>query len=81
VTIFGFIAQPDRHFFLKPMVTRRAAEQYGFDLHYASRPNWRTYVSVLELAEQVRDDTMDLGPRDFIDLQSFLWVQGSDEFD
>ena len=42
VTVFGFIAQPDRHIFLKPNVTRRAAREYGFPLHYESRPSWRT---------------------------------------
>jgi len=25
-------------------------------------------------------DTADLGPRDMIDLQSFIWVLGSDEY-
>jgi hypothetical protein len=29
----------------------------------------------------VRTDTRDLGPIDMIDLQSFIWVQGSDEYD
>src|SRR4051812_16440052 len=43
VTVFGFIAQPDRHFFLKPMVTRKAAAEYGYDFVYESRPNWDTY--------------------------------------
>src|SRR5687768_5649165 len=38
VTVFGFIAQPDTHIFLKPNVTRTAAERYGFDFHYESRP-------------------------------------------
>lgn len=28
-TVFGFLAQPDRHFFLKPNVTRQAARAYG----------------------------------------------------
>jgi hypothetical protein len=81
VTVFGFIARPRVHIFLKPIVTRRAAELYGFDLQYQSRPNWQTYRSLLELARQVRADTMDLGPRDLIDIQSFLWVQGSAEYD
>ncbi|MDQ6655493.1 MAG: hypothetical protein M3Y80_06750 [Verrucomicrobiota bacterium] len=80
VTVFGFIAQPDRHLFLKPMVTRRAAEAYGFDLRYQSKPNWETYSSLLEFAETVRRDLPDLRPRDLIDIQSFLWVQGSDEY-
>lgn len=81
VTVFGFIAQPDKHIFLKPTVTRAAAREYGFDLQYESRPSWNTYASLLELAETVRRDLRDLRPRDMIDIQSFLWVQGSDEYE
>ena len=81
VTVFGFIAQPDVHFFLKPNVTRAAAEAFGFELPYRSRPNWETYASVLDLAARVRHDLADLHPRDMIDIQSFLWVQGSDEYE
>jgi hypothetical protein len=80
-TVFGFIAQPDRHCFLKPNVTRLAAAEYGFDFQYQSRPNWDTYASLLAFAEQVRRDQGDLKPRDMIDLQSFIWVMGSDEYD
>lgn len=79
-TVFGFIAQPGRHIFLKPNVTRLAATRYGFDLPYRSRPNWTTYESLLQLAAAVRRDQADLGPRDLIDVQSFLWVQGSEEY-
>ena len=48
VTVFGFIAQPDVHMFLKPNVTRTAAREYGFDFHYKSSPSWATYSSLLE---------------------------------
>ena len=81
MTVWGFIAMPEKHVFLKPTVTRRAAAEYGFDFRYRSEPNWETYVSLLEFAEQVREDQADLGPRDMIDLQSFIWVQGSDEYE
>ena len=81
VTVFGFIAQPDRHIFLKPNVTRRAAREYGFPLHYESRPSWKTYANYLHFSDQVRQDIADLHPRDMIDLQSFIWVQGSDEYE
>lgn len=81
VTVFGFIAKPRVHIFLKPTVTRLAAEAYGFDFEYASRPNWQTYRSLLDFAQRVRGDVQDLGPRDMIDIQSFLWVQGSAEYD
>jgi len=80
VTVFGFIAQPDRHLFLKPNVTRIAAAQYSVALHYESRPNWTTYRSLIDFAARVRADVRDLAPRDMIDLQSFIWVQGSEEY-
>ena len=80
VTVFGFIAQPDAHMFLKPNVTRVAAAQYGYTFHYQSRPNWPTYRELLDFAAAVRHDVRDLEPRDMIDVQSFLWVQGSDEY-
>jgi hypothetical protein len=80
VTVFGFIAQPEAHFFLKPTVTRVASGKYGFDFAYRSRPAWETYASLLEFARLVKRDLRDLRPRDMIDIQSFLWVQGSDEY-
>jgi hypothetical protein len=80
VTVFGFIAQPRRHMFMKPNTMRAAARAYGYDLPYRSRPSWETYRSLLAFVELVRRDLEDLRPRDMIDLQSFLWVQGSDEY-
>jgi hypothetical protein len=81
VTIFGFLASPEVHFFLKPTVTRTAAREYGYDFRYRSRPNWDTYSNLLDFARQVRADLRDRRPRDMIDIQSFLWVQGSDEYE
>jgi hypothetical protein len=80
LTVFGFLARPDVHLFLKPTVTRNAAAAYGFDFPYTSAPAWETYATALEFARRIRRDVRDLGPRDMIDLQSFIWVQGSDEY-
>lgn len=80
VTVFGFIAQPCTHFFFKPMVTREAARRYGRELDYAPRPTWTLYKRLLDFVGHVRADIRDLRPRDMIDLQSFLWIQGSDEY-
>ncbi|HSV34876.1 MAG TPA: hypothetical protein VLI46_04930 [Ramlibacter sp.] len=84
VTVFGFIARPDRHLFLKPMVTRRAAQTYGFDFQYHSQPSWPVYQSLQTFAHIIRRD-LDRKPgfksRDMIDLQSFIWVQGSEEYE
>ena len=81
ITVFAFIAQPKFHFFLKPNVTRLAAREYGYDLRYAPRPSWDIYSGLLDFAKTVRSDLRDLRPRDMIDIQSFLWVQGSDEYE
>src|SRR3569832_363886 len=48
VTVFGFLARPDKHIFLKPMVTRRAAHAYGYDnpnKTQPTRPNNHTQLT------------------------------------
>jgi len=79
-TVFGFIARPDRDIFLKPNVTRAAAEAYGYPFQYTSRPSWETYASLLGFAEVLQRDLADLEPADMIDIQSFIWVLGSSEY-
>lgn len=84
VTVFGFLARPDRHLFLKPRVTRAAAREYGFDFHYAAEPDWRVYDSLQTFAAIIRRDLERrhaMRARDMIDLQSFIWVQGSPEYE
>jgi hypothetical protein len=81
VTAFGMIAQPRDHVFFKPNVTQIAAERYGFPLAYHPRPSWAGYQQLLAFANTVRRDIRDLGPRDMIDVQSFIWVLGCDEYD
>jgi hypothetical protein len=71
-TVFGFIAQPRQHIFLKPMVTRRAAARCGCAFHYVSRPGGGPYAAYLKFARAVRSDLADLKPRDLIDIQSSL---------
>jgi hypothetical protein len=80
VTVFGFIANPGEFIFLKPRITKIAAEKYGFPFNYVSSPNWETYRHYLGFAEQVGTDLIDWQPKDMIDIQSFLWVLGSDEY-
>ena len=78
-TVFPFIAQPSATF-LKPNVTRIAAARYGVDFEYHPRPTWHTYQDLLRFARRVRSDVRDLLPQDLIDIQSCMWVQGSDEY-
>lgn len=80
-TVFGFIANPSEHIFLKPRVTQVAAKEYNYNFEYTSKPNWKIYQSLLNFAKQIRKDSPSLKARDFIDLQSFIWVLGSAEYD
>jgi len=80
LTVFPFLAQSEKHIFLKPNTTRNAAREYGFEFQYKSRPSWETYKNLLEFAETIRRDQRDLRPRDMLDLQSFIWVIGSEEY-
>lgn len=80
-TVFGFIARPDRDMALKPVVTRVAAREYGFDFWYHAQPNPRTYRSLHEFAATILLDLRDLGPSDMIDIHSFIWVQGAGEYE
>ena len=83
-TVFGFIARPERHLFIKPRATRKAAQLYGYALSYRSQPSWPQYQDLLTFATVIRRD-LDRKPgfkaRDMIDLQSFMWVQGAPEYD
>ena len=80
LTVFGFIANPSEHIYLKPTVTKIAARKYQFDFQYSPKPSWAVYHSLLGFAEQIRKDTAKWKPRDMIDIQSFIWVMGSSEY-
>ena len=58
VTVFGFIAAPATHIFLKPTVTRERPQALGVPFEYRSRPNWETYAELLRLARAVRKDLL-----------------------
>ena len=81
VTVFGFLARPKVHVFLKPNVTKIAAHELGYDFAYRSRPQWETYSGLLGFAGALRTALAGMKPRDMIDIQSFIWVQGSSEYD
>lgn len=83
-TVFGFIARPDRHLLLKPRVTRKAAQAYGYALAYRPKPSWEGYKDLLTFAGVVRRDLdrkAGFKARDMIDLQAFMWVQGAPEYE
>jgi hypothetical protein len=73
VTMFPFLACPDRHLFVKPVATRNEAHRLRHDLAYDPAPNWATYASALSMAAKLQAELSSLGCRDMIDVQSFIY--------
>lgn len=83
VSYLPFLWRPDRHVFLKPTVMKGFAASVGhpFANVYKPRPEPEVYASLLDMAAQTRAELVKAGPsslkpRDFIDVQSFIWVVG-----
>ena len=53
---------------------------HKFEAWCEPRPSWISYEGFLEFARAVRRDLHDMRPRDMIDIQSFMWVLGSEEY-
>ncbi|WP_029041579.1 hypothetical protein [Cucumibacter marinus] len=76
VTYLPFLWKPETHAFLKPNMTCEFAERVGhaFADRYESALNSAVYDAFLELAEEVKAKTLDLGIEDMIDVQSFMYT-------
>jgi hypothetical protein len=79
LTYLPFLWRPDRHLFLKPKVTRDFAYRVGhsFARDYEAGLTIEVYESLLDLGTETNREVADLGPRDLIDIQSFIWVVGA----
>jgi hypothetical protein len=71
-TILPFLAQPQRHLFVKPNATRGAAERVDIDLRYESTLNWQTYDRARQVGAELRKRLEPHGCKDMIDVQSFI---------
>jgi hypothetical protein len=78
VTYLPFLWRPEAHMFLKPEVTKDFAIRVGhaFADTYETSLNLAVYRSLLDLVDRTAAELADLGPRDRIDIQSFIWIVG-----
>lgn len=74
LTLLPFLADPTRFMFLKPEPTNACADRLRFNLLYDSALRWATYERLLQLSANLLEQLKTLGARDFIDVQSFMWV-------
>jgi hypothetical protein len=80
LTYWPFFRFPDRHAFLKPEIVKVCAYRLGRELDYDPTPNPRSYRSFTDLVEYLRDGLKVLRPRDNIDLQTFMYVVGTEGY-
>ena len=78
ITYLLFLIYPNDCMFVKPTVTKAAAENRGFDIQYESKVNANTYNRIQlfsqDLFQRLSDDSrQELHPRDMIDVQGFMW--------
>jgi hypothetical protein len=76
VSYLPFLWRPETHMFLKPEVTKDFAARVGhrFASDYEPRLGHEVYDSLLDLVLETEGELAELGPRDRIDVQSFIWV-------
>ncbi len=78
LTYLLFLIYPDSCMFVKPTMTKEAAENRGFDIQYDSKVNANTYQRVLLFSKDLfdrlsQDSRPELHPLDMIDVQGFMW--------
>jgi hypothetical protein len=74
VTILPYLADPSRFIVLKPDASKRIAARIGADIVYSSQIAWHTYSAFLDVSKELLERLAPLGARDYIDVQSFMWV-------
>ena len=72
VTSLPYIAQPEKHMFLKPASMRNAAAGLGVDLKFKSAPNWQTYEKTLAFGKDLLEFIQPRSGADMIDVQAFI---------
>jgi hypothetical protein len=80
LTFLPFFRFPEHHMFLKPTIYQNCAHQMGYEAHYDSMPNPKTYASSVEFAKFLADGLALLTPKDNIDIQTFMYAVGSKNY-
>lgn len=77
-TYFGYLWRPNENMFCKPTVTQDFAQRIGHDFQYIYDPaiSEQVYASLMDLAEHTLAAIHSLGAKDYIDVQSFIYVVG-----
>ena len=79
VTVFPALLTPSSDAVLRPEAVKTFARAVGstFAGIYEPKPGLKIYEAYLEMLDETRERVKALGPGDFIDLASFVWVSTS----
>lgn len=82
VTYPPFLLDPDRHAYLKIEKSCDAAARIGdpFYIEYQPGLEASVYEAFMGFAGRLKAELKSLGATDFIDVQSFIWVIGTDSY-
>jgi len=72
-TYYLFICHPDTEIFVKPMAVRWFLQFLGSEFKYTSIPTAENYTRIRGAYQQLKDELKDFGPKDMVDIQSFVW--------
>jgi hypothetical protein len=74
LTLWPYLATNKGFVFVKPTITKTAAEGMNLSLNYDAKPNYLTYQSAIALYDQLWSQLEPKGAKDWVDIQSFIWV-------
>ena len=73
-TYFPWILFPDREVLVQPNSVKASADAWRQDVGYSPQVTWDGYRRIRHFCQRVRDELAEVKPRDFIDVQFFMWV-------
>ena len=73
-TYLLMIVHPETDIFVKPAATKWFLKQMGVSLKLGSKASGEVYASVLEAAEDLREQLAPFEPQTMLDIQSYIWV-------
>ena len=80
LTFWPFAMYPEAHGFLKPEPVKLCADRLGFPFEYEVTPSAKVYRQFMTFMDWVRQEIVTMHPRDFIDIQTFVYGIGSKGF-
>ena len=80
VTYLPFFLEPSKHVYVKPEILQNCAYRLGYELDYVPIPNPGSYRSCVGLYDMILEGISTHKARDFIDVQSFMYVIGKEGY-